>query len=92
VIAQSVRVFLQFLSAGFATIEMEERIEVHPGAKNRSPRAIPFHYEPFKGPKTALLKRLFLRDQSRISFLFSKLETKNRAGTGISPFSRAVKL
>ena len=62
VIAQRIRALLHFLSIGFATIEVEERIEVRPQAEPRAPKAIRFRSERFRRPKPALLDSLHLRD------------------------------
>jgi hypothetical protein len=48
------RALLHFLSTGFATIEVEERIEVRRQAKPGAREAIRFHSERFRGPKTPL--------------------------------------
>jgi hypothetical protein len=53
------RALLHLLSTASATLEVDERIDVHAGTKNEPAEAIPSRYEPFKGPKSALLKRFY---------------------------------
>jgi hypothetical protein len=48
------RALLHFLSTGFATIDVEERIEVGPQAELRASKAIPFRSERFRNPKPPL--------------------------------------
>jgi hypothetical protein len=71
---------LHFLSNRFATIEVEERIEVRPQAEPKAPKAIRFRYEHFRKPKPALLDCLHLRECARISIVFSYLQRIVRAG------------
>jgi hypothetical protein len=75
VIAQKVHAILHFLSAGFATLEVKERIEVRPQADPKAAQAIRFRSEPFRTPKTALLDRLRFRDYANIRIIFSDLQT-----------------
>jgi hypothetical protein len=79
-IAQRMRALLHFLSACFATIEVEERIEVQPRAEPKAPKAIRFRSERFWTPKTALPDRLHLQDGAHIHIVFSSLQGKTRAG------------
>jgi hypothetical protein len=87
---------LHFLSTGFATIEVEERIEVRRQAERRAQKAIRFRSEPFRSPKTALLDRLHLREWLSISVLvFSNLQIKVQTEMGTPPpggYCEAVKL
>jgi hypothetical protein len=73
VIAQKMRALLHFLSTGFATIEVEERIDVLPQPKPNAPKAIRLRSERFRRPKPALLDSLHLRDGDHIGFIFSNL-------------------
>jgi hypothetical protein len=81
------RALLHFLSNGFATIEVEERIEMRPQAEPGAPEAIPFRSERFWSPKPALPDRLHLRDGVYIYLVFSSLQEKLQAkmGTPRSP-------
>jgi hypothetical protein len=52
VIARRMRTLLHVLPTGFATIEVEERIEVQPQAEPRTREAIRLRSERFRNPKT----------------------------------------
>jgi hypothetical protein len=71
---------------------VEERIEVQTQAELRAPNAIPFHYEPFRRPKTALLDRFYLRHGAHIRIIFSSLHGRIEPKWGISPNFATVKL
>ncbi len=71
---------LHFLSTRFATIEVEERMEVRPRAEPRAPEAIRFRYERFWSPKTALPDRLHLSDGGHIRITLSELADDEWSG------------
>jgi hypothetical protein len=71
---------LHFLSRRFATIEVEDRVEVRNQAEPREPKAIRFRSERFWTAKTALMDRLYLRDGDHIRIIFSDLQTMSGAG------------
>ena len=83
---------LHFLSIGFVTIEVEERIDMRSQAEPRPPEAIRFRSERFWSPKTALLDRLHSQDCAYIRFIFSDLQTRSGAGMGTPPPRSPVKL
>jgi hypothetical protein len=76
---------LHFLSTRFATIEVEERMEVRPQAEPRAPEAIRFPSERFWSPKTALPDRLHLPDGGHFRITFSELADDEWSGMGTPP-------
>jgi hypothetical protein len=86
------RALLHLLSNSFATIEVEERIEVQTQAELGAPNAIRFHYEPFRSPKTALLGPFYLRDDAHIRIIFSNFQGRIESKWSILPPFATVKL
>lgn len=67
---------LHFFLPVFATIEVEERIEVRPQAESGAPDPTRFRYEPFRNPKTGPFGHLNLRVCARINNFFSNLRRR----------------
>jgi hypothetical protein len=77
-----IRAPFAFSFTGFATIEVEERIEVH---LTQNPKAIRFRSERLRNPKTALLDRLSLRDGACINIILNNLWRKMQPESGFVP-------
>jgi hypothetical protein len=86
------RALLHFLSTGFATIEVEERIEVQSQSESKTPEAIRLRSERFRNPKPALLDSLHLRDGAHIRIILSNLQTMRGAEWAPLPPFDTVKL
>jgi hypothetical protein len=79
------RALLHFLSIGFATIEVEEKIAVQPHSEPGEPKAIRFRSEHFWSPKPALPDRLHFRDSCNIIIIFIYLQAMVGAGMRTLP-------